>query len=126
MAYSQMAAHSREVQRGSHSANSMRYPSLVRFTPGAIVPPPAAVSAQSFNAPQIAVQNGEFAMALCEVQLGNVGANMGRPSMRRPPDGYHSVSQAAGTQQHIFATFAEAQGYPSHLLFFRKAGRATY
>ena len=53
------------------------------------------------------INEGEYAMFLCCISLGNVGR--GGPGLRKPPDGFQSVSQGSRGAEDIYCTFREDQ-----------------
>jgi hypothetical protein len=62
---------------------------------------------------------GQYAMLMCRVALGRIG--MGGSSMRKPPDGFDSVSATGSAKPQagdIFAVYDNAQAYPEYIIHY--------
>lgn len=81
VAYSSMAAHNAEQGGAVAAYGRRRYGGGGRGR-GPKVPPPPDAPGSTGGVPEVNVRPGELVMALCKVQLGRVGENMGRPNVR--------------------------------------------
>ena len=62
---------------------------------------------------------GQYAMLMCRVSLGKIG--LGTSNMRKPPEGFDSVSQSGRAKPaagDIFAVYDNAQAYPEYIIHY--------